>query len=160
MSYRPGFTFNSAGALGLRLLHTGKQQKPHRGGQCEKRDSSSIGVRGIKRTEPRPTAKPHQHHQSLPPLSPPSSQTLISRSKRTNSNPRLEILSHDSVLFSQFSILHHRVFLAFQASHDRDCCRIGTPGRNPGGPPRGRLAPALAFCCLRAFAPGQTPPPP
>src|SRR5258708_2306937 len=66
MSYRPGFAFYSAGALGFSPLHTGKQQKPQRCSQCEKRDSSPIGVRGIKRTEPRPTAKLHRHHKPYP----------------------------------------------------------------------------------------------
>src|SRR5258708_10445640 len=66
MSYRPGFAFYSAGALGCSPLHTGKRQKPQRCSQCEKRDSSPIGVRGIKRTEPRPTAKLHPHHKPYP----------------------------------------------------------------------------------------------
>src|ERR1700730_7589585 len=91
--------------------------------------------RGTRNQENRapPNRKTSSTSRTPTPLSTPSRQTLISRSKRMNANPRLEILCRDSVLLSQFSILHHRVFLVFQASYDRDCCRIGTPGWNCGG---------------------------
>src|SRR5258708_23464295 len=66
MWYGPGFAFSRAAPLGFSPLPTGKGQKHQRCSQCEKRDSSPIGVRGIKRTEPRPTAKLHRHHKPYP----------------------------------------------------------------------------------------------
>src|SRR5260370_25461441 len=110
--------------------------------------------RGTRNQENRapPNRKTSSTSRTPTPLSTPSRQTLISRSKRMNSNPRLEILCRDSVLLSQCSILHDRVFLLLQASYDRDCCRIGTPGWNCGG--RGAARPYNELCRRGAWWPG------
>src|SRR5258708_12320919 len=122
--------------------------------------------RGTRNQENRapPNRKTSSTSRTPTPLSTPSRQTLISRSKRMNSKQRLQILCRDSVLLSQFSILHHRVFLPFQASHNRDCCRIGPPGWNRGGRARRRPTPPLFFSCCRQIPPSPStrphPPPP
>src|SRR5258708_15289235 len=118
--------------------------------------------RGTRNQENRapPNRKTSSTSRTPTPLSTPSRQTLISRSKRMNSKQRLQILCRDSVLLSQFSILHHRVFLPFQASHNRDCCRIGPPGWNRGGGRGRRGHPALFFFLWREFLPWAIAPRP
>src|SRR5258708_12383485 len=93
--------------------------------------------RGTRNQENRapPNRKTSSTSRTPTPLSTPSRQTLISRSKRMNSKQRLQILCRASFLLSQFSLLHHLVFLPFQPSPHQYSFRPAPPHCILAAPP-------------------------